>query len=633
MCIPTSTSVIIRCPFLLLSWARRKNMNTKSGARVGRGGVREWRCTGVASTMEDEADVVRMCNALLEFAMKTKDEKMKSKADVLRVVTRTPLYIVLCEQFLGRKLDGLERNGGTGDDALKARVRNADCVLKAMAEKLFKIDLCHISGERVVAGVWEDNKNVIELLFFLCEKKRREKTTAGHSRASGADKGATESTSSTAVASRPKMKPAVVHARSWRPSSAGRSSPSFASYIDARDRVAAAAATAKAEKDIEAPSEEEDQKVQAVQCTAAKTAMTMNNTFQNGSSSRYIRLSPFKRRGSTTKKKKTRNSSAAGSFLLLSGDQASPRANEVAKVVVVPSATATKRPEDMHGDLADDPAAPGATAALNSSIVSNSYVNANDESILSLFSFIENNLNSNNIGGLNNESTFIDPSMMLDAHANGGLSNLAQSTVVAKIMHLIKLSQEQRGHENTAGRFTPRGVPLRYERELGRLSTSSALRKRMWIKDRVTDGRVASIRGRRVRAVAARNARHSNKVEDIMRKRFIDEVDARKRYDACIDTEFTGPEPPNRLGQVFPQCNMRRTYLHTHSFSKREYRWWLADSSIHVLRACVRESVLCRLLTYIQTYTERTKYGTSRKSLFVHAGISWMRWTLRNRND
>ncbi|MED6306567.1 MAG: hypothetical protein VX563_01070, partial [Planctomycetota bacterium] len=165
------------------------------------------------------------------------------------------------------------------------------------------------------------------------------------------------------------------------------------------------------------------------------------------------------------------------------------------------------------------------------------------EAVASIISLLES--------ALNNESR-------LESSVNETLASYEVSTVVdagsylrgipasarAKIMHLIKLSKEE-----TSARAADAGVPARYETEMRRLSSALSLRKQMWIKDRVVDRKVRGLKRQKQQGVALRNQRHQRKVEEIIKRKFLDEVDALKRCVAWgrlehVPREHAGGAPP-----------------------------------------------------------------------------------------
>ena len=143
-------------------------------------------------------------------------------------------------------------------------------------------------------------------------------------------------------------------------------------------------------------------------------------------------------------------------------------------------------------------------------------VNPNDDSIASIFSL------------LNNSFTNVDLSTIYDA--DNYLQNLTQnSNVVSKITHLIKLSQAQRKRVDENEALSAIDVPLKYQNELSRLSKASSMRKKIWIKDRMIDNKVQIMKKKRHDQVVKRNKNHQKRVDEILSRKFIEELESRKR--------------------------------------------------------------------------------------------------------
>ena len=506
---------------------------------------------------EDEQEVVRMCNELLSMLVggsKIGDpgaarERVHGARDVINVSTNTPMYAAVCEMLVDSKIDSLRRHGPDGA-AQKAdvgdKIHNVQVVIKLMSERLFMIDLSHIDGNRAVHGVWEDNKNIIELLYFYAQRKSTASScpvgvTNGSLVKADASDTSTEkpglarrspkepSSKRDTLSTRrhPEGKSGEHKQRIWRPSTAGKSSRSFDSYGASEKKKKAP--TAETRKDDEPHDSIATQSVTKEVCvpttrsSRSKTAEATEGTRGSEVGNRLIRLSPYgakkKRRSKETPEKKHEEDDV--SLLAEAGIHepylASPNVGLGAR--------------DRLGTAVDTSFASVAMESASADGVGNHF--RNDEAVASVISLLENTLNSMHgsrwESSINDTLNNYDVSTVQDAGTYlRGLTNNAN--VVAKLVHLIKLFRE----ESCSARTTDKSlVPARYRNELQRLYSVLSLRKQMWIKDRVVDGRVRGIQKQKQQKIAERNQRHQRKVEEIVKKKFLEDVDALKRYGDC----------------------------------------------------------------------------------------------------
>ena len=475
-----------------------------------------------------------------------KAHRVSNRSEVLLAARNTPIYPCICEKFIGSRLDGLirhrqikTRKGSQSKDAKSNvfeddhAVHNMTIVLATMEQELFQMDLSHIDATRIVNGVWEDNKNVIELLFCYANRKTKSKVDGAVTVKEKVhpDKNARNVTSDSNESScAPEFSTGVKPSKpqknirpSWKPSTSGKMSPSFSSYTLSTQVKKVPPSTAEISakkttepKSIENKSVNEGDEHQELGITVeakkidseVETDKNSHRTTNVLSKNKLIRLNP--------RKKGLKQKSDVGVLRPAQISKAdkpsdeyygSASFNDNLGAVVVPL-------ENNFDRETSNKAAKKKVTAVNAN--RNVSVNPNDDSIASIFSL------------LNNSFTNVDLSTIYDA--DNYLQNLTQnSNVVSKITHLIKLSQAQRKRVDENEALSAIDVPLKYQNELSRLSKASSMRKKIWIKDRMIDNKVQIMKKKRHDQVVKRNKNHQKRVDEILSRKFIEELESRKR--------------------------------------------------------------------------------------------------------
>ena len=508
---------------------------------------------------EDEEPVVQMFNDLLflvtedgqEATQKpkqsgagNKESGVSNAAQLLAIVANTPLYACICEKFIGSRLDGLIRTTTkkkqtktvSEDRNNDIRIHNMRIVLSSMEQNLLKMDLSHIDAGRIIEGVWEDNRNLIELLFFIAEREKKKKAKRRNQRqavgkyTSNSDESSksneTGDNKNVVLKGAPTVSLTQSKRPSWKPSTCGKISPCFESYRS--DSTIATTTSRKKEEQQEVNNKtatgkdnevmkcgEGDDGESKAALNEKQGAVSYGIGTSMASKNKLIRLKSHIKKNKGKAQNKTSMRAHGTVKKQTNLDTSSVLLDDsFNSTFIIPS----QSKKHVPSDIIKKESVVGTQRSGMHTTTTTTNQNPNDESVASVFSL------------LNTSLTNFDLSTVYDS--DNYLHNLTQnSNVVSKITHLIKLFQAQRKGLNANEELNSSDVPLKYQNELSRLSKASSLRKKIWIKDRMIDNKVQNIKKKRRDQIVRKNKMHQKKVDEIFRKRFLEEVESRKRYE------------------------------------------------------------------------------------------------------